>query len=166
MEQIGKPIRMRVKFPTLLPAYLDAARAREIVYKANRITMDGAVNMLYGAVVENTPYAFGFLRASMFGQVYDVAGTIVGKVGTPSPYGAPVEFGSRPHWAPIGPLKLWAVRKHGDVRVAYIAQRAIARRGTKGAFMFRRTFNELKGRVRKLFADAQAATLKKLTERR
>lgn len=161
-----KPIVMKVKFPKELPAYLDSARARQIVYDANKITMNGAVNLIHGAVVENTPFAFGILRKSMFGEVLDVRGNIVGKIGTPSPYGAPVEFGTRPHWAPIEPLKLWAKRKLDDESLAYAVQRKIARVGTKGSFMFKMAFQSMKGRVRKLFKDSQSVTLKKLTERK
>ena len=52
-------------------------------------------------------------------------------VGTPLRYAASVEFGSVPHWAPIGPLKLWAKRKLGDEGAAYAVQKTIAKKGTK-----------------------------------
>lgn len=41
-----------------------------------------------------------------------------------------VRMGTRPHWAPIGPLKLWAAVKLGDERAAYPVQRSIATKGT------------------------------------
>lgn len=43
-----------------------------------------------------------------------------------------VRFGTRPHWAPIAPLKRWAAWKLGDARLGYAVQAAIARRGTAG----------------------------------
>ena len=52
-------------------------------------------------------------------------------VGTPLRYAASVEFGSVPHWAPIGPLKQWAKRKLGDESAAYAVQKTIAKKGTK-----------------------------------
>ena len=52
-------------------------------------------------------------------------------VGTALKYAAAVEFGSVPHWAPIGPLKQWAKRKLGDESAAYAVQKTIAKRGTK-----------------------------------
>ena len=52
-------------------------------------------------------------------------------VGTPLRYAASVEFGSVPHWAPIGPLKQWAKRKLGDEGAAYAVQKTIAKKGTK-----------------------------------
>lgn len=41
-----------------------------------------------------------------------------------------VRRGTKPHWAPIGPLKLWAQVKLGDKNLAYPVQRSIATRGT------------------------------------
>ena len=41
-----------------------------------------------------------------------------------------VRTGTRPHWAPIGPLKMWARAKLGDERAAYPVQRSIASYGT------------------------------------
>lgn len=41
-----------------------------------------------------------------------------------------VRMGTRPHWAPIGPLKLWAAAKLGDEQLGYAVQRSIAREGT------------------------------------
>ena len=38
--------------------------------------------------------------------------------------------GTRPHWAPIAPLKLWAALRFGDESVAYAIQRNIAKFGT------------------------------------
>lgn len=41
-----------------------------------------------------------------------------------------VRKGTRSHWAPIGPLKLWAAVKLGDADLAYPVQWSIAREGT------------------------------------
>ena len=41
-----------------------------------------------------------------------------------------VRMGTKPHWAPIGPLKLWAAAKLGDEKLAYPVQRSIATHGT------------------------------------
>jgi hypothetical protein len=41
-----------------------------------------------------------------------------------------VRMGTRPHWAPIGPLKAWARVKLGDENAAYPVQRSIAEHGT------------------------------------
>lgn len=41
-----------------------------------------------------------------------------------------VRMGTRPHWAPIGPLKAWAARKLGDEKLAYAVQWSIKEYGT------------------------------------
>ena len=41
-----------------------------------------------------------------------------------------MRMGTRPHWAPIGPLKRWAAVKLGDEKLAYPVQRSIATYGT------------------------------------
>ena len=41
-----------------------------------------------------------------------------------------IYHGTRPHWAPIAPLKKWAAVKLGDARAGYAVQRSIATRGT------------------------------------
>jgi len=161
-----KPIKMTVKFPSALPAYLDSEKSRDIVHRNIMRTMQGAVQIIHGEVVQNTPFSFGILRLSMTGEVLNDSNSIIGRISTPSIYGAAVEFGTRPHWVPIEPLKLWARRKLGDESIAYAVQRKIARVGTKGAFMFKRSFNNTKGRVRKLFANASAAMLRDLKGRK
>lgn len=48
-----------------------------------------------------------------------------------------VRMGTRPHWAPIGPLKAWAAVKLGDEGLGYAVQRSIAKEGTS-VFQLRR----------------------------
>lgn len=123
-------------------------------------------------VAARTPVNYGILRASIgwpYGfEVREAAGFLVDQIqgivgasnqvslaGTsPFEYVHYVEEGTRPHWPPIGPLKLWAIRKFpGGVtlrsgehvsaeRFAYMVQSSIAKKGTKGAHMFKRAWNE------------------------
>lgn len=165
-----KPITMKIGFKRPLPVYADAERARQVVQRATRITMSGSVNILHGAVVMKTPFAFGLLRQSITAEVLDVSQNITGRVSTPSPYGWPVETGSRPHWAPLEPLVLWARRKLGlsglfAISAARRIRFKIAQKGTKAHWMFARAFRENKDRVRKLWRDAQSEILKNLKQR-
>jgi hypothetical protein len=41
-----------------------------------------------------------------------------------------VKDGTKPHWAPIEPLKKWAAWKLGDANAAYAIQKSIAHHGT------------------------------------
>lgn len=64
------------------------------------------------------------------------------KVFSPLNYAAPLELGSRPHWAPIEPLQDWVAGKLGitepteNFNVARSIQRKIAARGTKPKNVF------------------------------
>lgn len=72
-------------------------------------------------------------------------------LGTFAPHAPFVEYGTRPHWPPLGPLQLWAVRKLGvdpdeAEEVAEGIARSIAWAGTRP----RRFFAKAMKRVRKL----------------
>jgi len=46
-----------------------------------------------------------------------------------APYSAAMEFGTRPFYAPIKPLKEWAGRKLGDEKLGYAVKNKIAKYG-------------------------------------
>ncbi len=119
--------------------------------------MDESGMLLTGMVAARTPVNYGLLRASIgwpsgfekSGAMTDLLRGIVGaadKTGvsgvSTSTYVTYVEEGTPPHWAPIGPLKLWAIRKLEDERAAYGVQRQIARYGVKSVRMFYRAWHE------------------------
>lgn len=52
------------------------------------------------------------------------------KIGPTAAHAKVVRTGSRPHWAPIGPLREWAKWKLGDESAAYAVQKSIAKKGT------------------------------------
>jgi hypothetical protein len=96
----------------------------------------------------------GLLRGSLFTGITGTGANLRGKVATNSIYGEPVEMGTVPHWAPIRPLKLWALRKLGDESAAYAVRGKIKREGTEGVFMFKRAFEQSRS-----FVDQQAQAL-------
>ena len=52
------------------------------------------------------------------------------EIGPTAKHAVFVRFGTKPHWAPIAPLKRWAAWKLGDEKAAYAVQRSIAKFGT------------------------------------
>lgn len=94
--------------------------------------------------------ARGLLRANIRTEVQDSGASIVGMVFTTKdvPYARYVEEGTAPHWAPIAPLKLWARRVLGSERLAYVVQRAIARRGTRAQRFFGNAVDATRPRIR------------------
>lgn len=100
--------------------------------------------------VDRTPRGAGGgagLAASIGAEFFGLGGSEVeGHVTTPLPHAVPVEVGTRPHFPPVLPIAEWAVAKLGisgrdAMGVAYAVARKIARDGTAGAEMFRRTFD-------------------------
>lgn len=134
-----------------LPGFADA------VAQAMDKAMDETGMLLTTMVAARTPTNYGLLRSSIQwpggfnkqGNAIDTLRGVVGASNTASVSGVStsvyvwyVEEGTSPHWPPIAPLKLWAVRKFGDERIAYPVQKAIAARGTYGEFMFVRAWTQ------------------------
>lgn len=96
---------------------------------------------LSSLINSKAPIAFGRLSSSFIpifsneGEPAE-AGKKVGAVGSPlwNAYGQYVEFGTRPHWAPLEPLIQWANQKfkYKQIGVEFSTGRALpTRRGTK-----------------------------------
>lgn len=101
--------------------------------KAKALTEVGA--LLEREIRERTPTgAFGLLRPSVGAELF---GDKV-QIGTPLEYAEPVEYGSKPHWAPLAAIEYWAERKLGDVSIARKIWYSIAHKGTRPVLMFTR----------------------------
>jgi hypothetical protein len=135
---------LRAQFHLDLPniPLTDPARAVAIAEQVFLPAVEEATLLAQREIVSNTPVgATAILRGSVQQAVEVIRGTPVqfhGTVESAQPYSVAVEEGTRPHWAPIGPLKLWARRILGDEDAAYAVRAAIARRGTRGQRFFAR----------------------------
>lgn len=80
---------------------------------------------------KNAPVWRGLLRESIVQSVTVDGNKIVGVVGSAVPYARILEFGSDGggRFPNVETLKVWARRKLGDERAAYVIGRAIQRRG-------------------------------------
>ena len=58
-------------------------------------------------------------------------------------YGIYVEYGTKPHYVPITPLKDWAGRVLGDKNLAYSIRAKIAKQGTAAQPFFRPAIHEV-----------------------
>ena len=91
--------------------------------------------LLEREIKERTPVgAFGLLRPSIAAEAF---GDRV-EIGTPLEYAEPVEYGSKPHWAPLAPLEYWAEKKLGDASIGRKIWYSIAHKGTRPRLMFTR----------------------------
>jgi hypothetical protein len=123
--------------------------------------MNEAGMLLTTMTAARVPVNFGILRSSIqFPHGFQVRGKAVSvlrgdveassmaaAMTSPHEYANYVEFGTRPHWPPAGPIQLWVIRKlqppadQVDMIVRGV-QAKIAREGTPAARMFKRAWNE------------------------
>jgi hypothetical protein len=113
-----------------------------------------ALLLLEGAIKGLTPDGAGpiHLRDTIFQQVQLRGESVWGMIGTPAIYGAPLEYGTRPHFPPVAPIMFWVEKKLGLAgkaaqSAAFCIARAISKRGTKGAHMFDKGFTMNEARV-------------------
>lgn len=138
---------------------LDPAQRRQVLAREAAMGVRAIVEAVASEARERTPVNTGVLRASIATDVTigtalaaQVRGTVF--TGAQASYAPYVEEGTAPHWAPIGPLKLWARRVLGNERAAYAVQRAIARRGTRGRHMFRDAMAAVRPRMESILRAA------------
>lgn len=144
-------------------------RLMEIVPDITREEMAAAATegtlLLERETKEYTPVGVGGAASGLAGSitakpVSSFSKKILGVVSTSSPHAIPVELGTKPHWAPIEPLKDWVVAKlgiRGEEEVFGVAraiQRKIASRGTVAVGMFHRAFNENKSQLQRIYERA------------
>lgn len=91
--------------------------------------------------VNNAPVHQGFLKQNinLFPQVlndkYELKSNAL--------YSEAVEYGTRPFYAPIQPLKDWARLKLGDESIGYAVQKKIAREGIKASPFMRPAYYDV-----------------------
>lgn len=133
-------------------------------------TMQAALDLLEQEIVVRTPVNTGILRGSIANAIYGKPPYIEGAVGTPISYGLPVETGRAPgKMPPVDAIEYWVKRKgiteQGQERqVAFAIARAIGRRGTRGAYMFRDGFEAARPRIETLFDDLSGKIVEALAE--
>jgi hypothetical protein len=83
--------------------------------KARRTRLTEASLLLERAIKELTPVGAGpiHLRDTVFSQTVSQGLSISSYLGTPAVYGEPVEYGTKPHFPPVAPIRHWVERKLG-----------------------------------------------------
>lgn len=143
----------------------------QISREVRKAAVAEALQLLEREVVERTPRGAGPLHLAdtiSTGVPVEYGQKVLGELGTPCVYGEPVEYGTKPHWPPSGPLVHWAERVlniHGKEAqaVGFLIARAISRRGTKGAHMFQKGFEAAEGRVMRILEDIPGKIVERLT---
>jgi hypothetical protein len=104
----------------------------------------------YGLLRAAIAWPYGFERSNLLDELRGAvgagdAGGLAAAAATPSTYVDWVEHGTDPHWPPLAPIELWALRKfpgEDALTIAKAVRAKIARVGTQGAHMFERAWDE------------------------
>jgi hypothetical protein len=131
--------------------------------------MDASLSLLETYAVDETPEgATGLAKQSINTQIHGMPPNIHGYVVMGVPYGMPLERGRRPgKWPPRDAIALWVRRKlqvaEDEVEsVAFLIQRAIGLRGTKGAAMFYNAYERGESQVKRIFAEVPDRILRRV----
>lgn len=132
----------------------DLQKVGDIVSDENTRWMRQSLDTMEGFIAGNTPVgATSALQSATTSELWGTPAGLNGRVFNPLKYAAPVEYGRKPgKMPPVSDVKLWVVRKLGLTgkeadNAAFLIARAIGRRGTKGAFMFKKGFDQGKAIV-------------------
>jgi len=152
-----------------LPTEMRAAPV-EMVRRSQRAGVSAALPYVHRRLSLVTPSgATGIARQSvtMETSFANSAHGFVGYSGMASTYIGFVNDGTRTHWAPIAPLKLWAKRVVGNEAFAYYLQRRIAGvipgrpGGTKAQQFVEKLVAQERSRVQQMMIDAMLAEFHK-----
>lgn len=126
----------------------------EASLRARESRLTEALLLIEGAIKQLTPVGAGPIHArdTIFQNVNFHGENVVGIVGMPVMYGAPLEYGAKPHFPPVAPIMFWVEKKLGLAgkaaqSAAFCIARAISKRGTTGAHMFGKGFEMNEARV-------------------
>ena len=121
----------------------------EATMRGARRGMRRAVIRVQRSARDNAPVDTGRLRQSIAYAVRTVGDSIRGIIGSAVKYAPFVEFGTRPHWPPLGALQPWA-RRHGfpaGASGAFLVARKIAQFGTPATRFLRNALEDNKREV-------------------
>lgn len=128
-----------------------ARKYPEIFVDEVSAVMDEVTAKIEADVIQLAPAGVGGaagLRGSIYGETVVMGEQIVGKVAHSSLYGDIVEMGRRPgKFPPTAPIALWVrsilgVSGAEAKAVTFLVARKIARKGYKGAWMFKRALEK------------------------
>lgn len=105
------------------------------------------IEILKQAIISYTPVGVGpkHLKDNIEVDLVTKGRVVYVNLSTPLSHGNPVEYGSRPHSAPVAPLIAWVEGKLGysgkeAVSIAWAVRETIKKRGTPAFHMFEKGF--------------------------
>lgn len=115
--------------------------------------MQDAAILIQSLAKIKAPVFRGALRVSIVQAVRQEGAKLLGEVGSALPYAQVIEFGRKAGWFPnVDNLKVWARRRLGDERLAFVVGRAIKKRGFQAQPYLEPALEEAEPRVQLIFA--------------
>lgn len=109
------------------------------------------------------------LAGSVGTRVETLGGAVIGWVESSSPHAPHVEYGTKPHWAPVQPLIDWALARLPDVNTekearsaAFAVRHKIAKSGTKANPVWQRTYQANLATVRGIYEAAVVRIIQRI----
>jgi hypothetical protein len=156
---------------TISGVSLENANVKKTFERHLSIAMAKSVNLLTTEAAQIAPVGVsGTYRAGITGIVRSPYKAVIGVGGPGSAYSPFVELGRRPgKMPPPAPLILWTKRvirppSSELLSVSWRVRLKIARKGTKGAFVFMRTFKNYTRRVYQIFVEELNRFAKELSQ--
>jgi len=116
--------------------------------------------LVSGAAKRLAPYATGNLRRSIVSSTTSLHGGTAAIVTAAAKYARPVEYGSKPHTPPLGPIQRWAARRGLSGGAVWMA---IRRKGTKPHPFMVPALEQRQGAVVDRFTSAIQKALERVT---
>lgn len=163
---------INVEYGALPAALMDPRTSPRIVRTVRTEAIAAALPFLQAKLARATPEgATG--KAGQSVTVEMDRATPAGFVGYAAPaagYMPFVEFGTRPHWPPRGPLELYAARKFGYAagspearRAGFLIARKISRHGTRAQHVVREVADANRGQAQRIMAAAAVSAFRRAT---
>ena len=107
----------------------DLSEAKPFVKKKLQHVLLKSMFKMEELAIDNAAFDQGELREkiSLFPEILANKYILTSK----AKHSEAMEYGTKPYWMPIDPLKEWARRKLGDEKAAYAIQKSIAKKGIR-----------------------------------
>ena len=141
----------------------------QVIAALQKLVIAASVDFQAKAIQEAPQGATGLLQKSIQAQATKTHGDkVTGGIETANPYAAAVEYGTRPHFPPVAPLKLWVKAKLGITNeaeitsAAYGIARKISKHGTKPQKFIERATDKMRPDFARKFEKTVEVLIKRI----
>ena len=133
------------------------SEAKSIVQKKMQTILMKSMFKMEELAIDKAPFDIGELREkiTLFPELLSNEYILTSK----AHHSEAMEYGTKPYWVPIKPLKEWAGRKLGDPNIGYAVQQSIAKKGIRAQPFMRPSLFEVKNYWLPIFYNQEFNTV-------